>query len=984
MTAVLERVEPATPPLPPRHPSRLARWWSSWRVAIRLARRDAWRGRGRALLVLLLIALPVSVVVAEISYSLASSKARASVSQALLSLGTVADARIMTAPASASQSIDTTSASTGSGPRATRADLLAALPAGSTVVDAGGSAPVVIEAGRWGITSAVALSDVRDPLDAGRWRVLDGRLPASPSEVALRGDEIHRLQAHLGDTLTLTTTSGAVHVARLTLVGEVEPFSPWIAYGDAVALPGVLPVDPTTTAYGPVAVDAEQQKLTLAPSEFLVRTSRPLTWADVRALNALGAVVASRSVLESPPAFCPVDVVCLDDGPVPQPRADPAFEDPQALEAAAREAALVAVVVVLVVLQVALLAGPAFAVQLRRRQRELGLVGASGGTSADLRRAVLASGVVLGVAGGLLGIAIGWLGVLVLGGMLPWAPLADNGVRLGVPPLPWYVLGVALIGVIAAVVASLVPAVLAGRGDVVDALRGRRPLPALRTRTPVVGLLLGAAGVGLLLYGRAKLDTVILGVGIIVGELGLVLIMPWLVVQTGRLGRWLPLSSRMAVRDSGRHRLRTAAAACAVAAAAAAAVATSTWAASESYVTDSTDVPYPPGTIAVQVFVDGTPESQAGAATLTARTTGVLESVAPGSPTAVLVGLTPKGASTTPGSMNQGSVGCVVPVPAMLPDGSTPQRGVSAVAPAGGYAGDGVEWQGCSGRSSADGGLGGEVMLLRDPASLGLLLGPIADVTAATSVLEDGGAVVLQPGSLDAAGKVVLQSGTIRDDGTPVAGPPFRVPAAEVLAGALPASVILGPKALAPGGAAASLRADDANQVVVVVAPSTADRPDRPTVADQITIGLAKARVNAGVQAGGSVRPDSAAVQLAVIGAATLLLALLAGLMVTALALADGRSDITTLAAVGAEPRVRRRIAASSAGFVAALGCATGAVSGLILAWLLNPMFNRFGSQTTVIHWWLVAFVLLGVPLVTAGAAWLTTRSRITLTRRRD
>ena len=67
MTAVLERVEPATPPLPPRHPSRLARWWSSWRVALRLARRDAWHGKGRALLVLLLIALPVSVVVAEIS-----------------------------------------------------------------------------------------------------------------------------------------------------------------------------------------------------------------------------------------------------------------------------------------------------------------------------------------------------------------------------------------------------------------------------------------------------------------------------------------------------------------------------------------------------------------------------------------------------------------------------------------------------------------------------------------------------------------------------------------------------------------------------------------------------------------------------------------------------------------------------------------------------------------------------------------------------
>ena len=980
MTAVLERVEPATPPRPPRHPSRLARWWSSWRVALRLARRDAWHGKGRALLVLLLIALPVAAVVGSISYSLAQTRANSSVNQALLSLGTVADARIMVGGAPASQSIDVASTSTGSGPVPTREQILAALPSGSTLVDAGGPAPVVVEAGPWGISSSVLVADVRDPRNAGRWTVLEGRLPVSTTEIALGAEDVQRLQAHLGDTVTLTSTMGERRVVRLTLVGIARSTSPWTAASSGVVLPGVVPVDATSLSVLPPDAAAPVRQDTVR--EYLVTTTRDLTWADVRALNARGAIVASRSVLVSPPGFCTVGQICLDSGPVPQPQADPAFEDPQALEAAAREAALAAVVLVLIVLQVALLAGPAFAVQLRRRQRELGLVGASGGTSADLRRAVLASGVVLGVAGGLLGIAIGWTGVLALGGPLPWAPLADDGVHLGIPPLPWYVLGVALIGVIAAVVASLVPAVLAGRGDVVDALRGRRPLPALRTRTPVVGLLLGVAGVALLLYGRSKLDSVILGVGIIVGELGLVLIMPWLVVQTGRLGRWLPLAPRMAVRDSGRHRLRTAAAACAIAAAAAAAVATSTWAASESYVTASTDVPYPPGTVALQVYTDPTSTSSAPPSTLTERTTGVVESVAPGSPTAVLVGAAPKGAATVPGAVSSGSIGCVVPATAAN-DATGVQTGVSAVAPASSYSGDGVVWQGCSGRSSVNGSLGGEVMVLRDPTTLGLLLGPIADVGAATTVLENGGAVVLQPGSLDADGKVVLQSAVIADDGTPVPRPPFRVPATEVLAGALPTSVILGPKALEPGGAASSLRLDEATQVIVV-APSTADRPDRPSVADQIQIGLAKARVAAGVVDGGTGRNDDTAVQLAVIGAATLLLALLAGLMVTALALADGRSDITTLAAVGAEPRVRRRIAASSAGFVAALGCAAGVVSGLVLAWLLNPLFNRFGAQTTVIHWWLVAFVLLGIPAVTATIAWLTTRSRITLTRRRD
>lgn len=977
MTELLEHVELATPP---RRPSRIARWWSSWRVAVRLARRDAWHAKGRALLVLLLIALPVAAVVGGVSYSLAVSNASSAANQALRSLGPVADARITVGTAPASQSIDTSTTSGGSGPRPTRDALLAALPAGSTLVDAGGAAPVVIEDGEWGVPSGVTVSDVREPLNASRWSLLDGRLPASSSEVALGDVEVHRLQAHLGDTVALTTTSGAEHVVRLTLVGVVSDSSPGASATSGVVLPGVLAVDPAyspglpTGAGAPVRQDVAQ--------EYLVTTSRPLTWVDVRALNALGAIVVSRSVLGSPPPFCPVDQTCLDRGPAPHPPAAPEYVSDTALANAARAAALTVVVLVLIVLQVALLAGPAFAVQLRRRQRELGLVGASGGTSADLRRTVLASGLVLGVAGGALGVAIGWAAVLLLGGVLPWAPLADHVVHLGVPPLPWYVLGVAAIGVLAAVVASLVPAVLAGRGDVVDALRGRRPLPALRTRTPVVGLLLGIAGIAVLAYGRAKVDGLILGVGIIVGELGLVLVMPWLVVQTGRIGRWMPLSSRMAVRDAGRHRLRTAAAACAIAAAAAAAVATSTWAASTYYVTSSTDVPYPPGTVAVQVYGDSAPGAQTRASTLTRRTTDVVESVVPGSPTAVLLGLVPKDAPrVATGFGTTGQVGCVVPA-GTAPGSTTAGPDVPVVSsPA--LMADGSAWQGCSGRNATNGSTGGEVMVLEDPADLGLLLGPIADVGAARAELEKGGAVVLQPGSVNDLGEVMLQPAVVRDDGSSTMGTLLGVPAVEVLSGALPTSVILGPKALEPGGAAATLRADDTNEVIVV-APSTPDQPDRPAVSDQISLGLTKARVNAGVVPGGSDYPDNAAIQLAVIGAGTLLLALLAGLMVTALALADGRSDITTLAAVGAEPRVRRRIAASSAGCVAAMGCAAGVVSGLVLAWLLNPLFNRFGSQVVVVHWWLVAFVLVGIPLVTAGVAWLTTRSRIVLTRRRD
>lgn len=973
MTAVLERVEPSTPPPTTRPPSRLARWWSAWRVALRLARRDAWRGKGRALLVLLLIALPVAAVVGALSYSLAADRINSTQAVALRSLGTVADASIMAIPAPAQQSVDASVSSAGSGPVPSRATILAALPAGSRLVDAGGSASVVAEAGPWGIRSWLQVADTREPMNAGRWIVEDGRLPTSTSEVALSASDARRLQAQLGDTVTLTSTVGSARVARLTLVGLVRSYAPQ-STGTGVLMPGVVDVDPSF-GDGSAPVDPNAVPVGKAgPSTYLVTTPTPLTWADVRALNALGAVVVSRSVLESPPPFCQVSLqVCLDAGPPADQAEGPVFVDDTAVARAARDAALALVVLVLIVLQVALLAGPAFAVQLRRRQRELGLVGASGGTSADLRRTVLASGVVLGVAGGVLGIAVGWGMVLLLGGLLPWAPLVVNDVPVGLPPLPAYAAGVAAIGVVAAVVASLVPAVIAGRSDTVGSLRGRRPLPPLRGRTPIIGLLLGVTGVAVMAYGRVKVDGLVLVVGILVGELGLVLVMPWLVVQCGRIGRWLPLSSRMAVRDAGRHRLRTAAAACAIAAAAAAGVAVSTWATSTSYVDQTTDVAFPPGTLAIQTWAAPGTDPM----TLTPRLEKVVASVDPGASTLTVLSVAPSAYLHQPaGAGGQPEVTCVVPAT----PGPPPPSGVTAVAPPSTVGPDGSLWQMCSGRAAVNGSIGSSVVLLPDPAQLGRLLGPSVDPSEGIAELERGGAVVLQPGALDAQGRVVVQSDILRDDGTVTEQTFSRLPAVEVLTGALPASVIVGPKGIA---AAPALAADASNQLMVVE-PALRDRPDRPSVVDQLDLGLAKARVDATVMAPFSDPVSSEAFQLIVYGVGALALALLAGLMVTALALADGRADLSTLAAVGAEPKVRRRFSASSAGFVAALGCATGVASGLVLAWLLNPLFNRFGSATVVVHWWLVAFVLVGIPLVTAAAAWITTRSRIPLTRRPD
>ncbi len=954
MTALLDRPASAPSPSAVRPPSRLARWWGGWRVALRLARRDAWRGKGRALLVVLLIALPVAAATGVIVDYGATTAVTGPLNQAALSLGDVADARIVLAGAPVAQSVDATQSRNSDQPPVSTAAVLAALPAGSRVVSAGSGVDVVLESGPWGVTARLGVQDLHDPLNAGRWQVVQGRLPSSAAEIAITADQRARLQTTVGSRVTLTTTSGQARTADLAVVGVVAPVSPWGGLGgfDGVVLPGSI---------------GDHSE----PGELLAQIPRALSWSDVRAVNAAGGIVVSRSVLASPPSFCRSNEICLDHGPDPAPRNQPPSETQ--LTQQARNAALAGVVLVLVVLQIALLAGPAFAVQLRRRQRELGLVGVTGGDARVLRRTVLASGVVLGLAGAVLGVVVGWTVVWLLGGALPWAPLAQMGLPLGVPALPWYVAGVVAVGVISAIAAALVPAVVAGRGDVVDSLRGRRPLPPIRTRTPVAGVSLAVAGVLLLIYGRSVSDPLVLGLGLIGGELGLVLMMPWLVVRVVGLAGRLPLSPRLALRDAGRHRLRTATAACAIAAAAGAAVASSTWSTSQHLQAGSGDVTYVEGTLLVRVFpLDPTAAPEPGSA---ARVVGLIDQVAPGSRMATLRTLV--AARSDPrvaASGGLGAVTCVLPTAGPLPTtGSAsgdlapcPERTV-------------VQGQGVSFATPA--------VLLDDPDDLPFVLGPLAPTDAAIATLRAGGAVVLVPDALDPSGRVWLRPEPATYEGVDATGqhfdPPVALAATTVLSGAIPAKVIVGPKALAPGGALAGAAEPDPLGALVLVAPPGPDRADRPTTADRIQIAGQKARIGVSVESA-SPPPDAVGLVLAAAAGATLLMALLAGLMVTALAMADGRPDLVTLSAVGAPPGVRRRIAASSAGFVAALGCAAGVVSGLVVAKLLVGLFTFAGGRVFEVRWPLVATVLVVIPLVTAGAAWLTTRSRVIIPRRTD
>ena len=109
----------------------------------------------------------------------------------------------------------------------------------------------------------------------------------------------------------------------------------------------------------------------------------PVSWATVRQLNDIGAIVASRAVINDPPPASEIP-----------PRCQQVSTDD------ARPSRCSALIVVMALIEVVLLAGPAFAVSARKQQRSLALMAATGGTPKQSRRVIVAGAVVLGQRGG--------------------------------------------------------------------------------------------------------------------------------------------------------------------------------------------------------------------------------------------------------------------------------------------------------------------------------------------------------------------------------------------------------------------------------------------------------------------------------------------------------------------------------------------------------------------------------------------------------
>jgi putative ABC transport system permease protein len=133
---------------------------------------------------------------------------------------------------------------------------------------------------------------------------------------------------------------------------------------------------------------------------------------------------------------------------------------------------------------------------------------------------------------------------------------------------------------------------------------------------------------------------------------------------------------------------------------------------------------------------------------------------------------------------------------------------------------------------------------------------------------------------------------------------------------------------------------------------------------------------------------DRSAVARAVLFGLGAVLVLIAVFTATGLTLADARPDFATLAAVGAAPGTRRRMAMGTAAVIgisgALLGVLVGLAPGIAVAHPLTEVSYGAGSSgaVVVVPWTMLAGIALAVPLLAVALTGLAVRSRLPMTRR--
>ncbi|MFF8610626.1 FtsX-like permease family protein [Streptomyces sp. NPDC015346] len=947
-------------------------WFHSWRAAIRIARRDAWRYKGRSFLVLAMIALPILGVSAA-DLTLRSSEL--STTEKLDRMIGAADARfndaavagvpILQAPDGEmhTPAKDYEDKAWPSGPT----DVTKTFPAGAVVLtDSSGSAKLTTAHGL--LQTEVRELKAADPVARGIMTLLDGRFPEKADEVAATSHFLETSGLKVGSALS---ARGSTDTYRI--VGSYE--LPNDLKADQVnALPGAF--------LAPYAKAVEKAGLTPpgVSTTYLVKTPGGFTWNMVQKINTKGVAVTSRAVLLNPPADSEV--------PLYQKEGWGNFESSPGAEAA--ELAALGTVVGLAMLEICLLAGPAFAVGARRSRRQLGLVGANGGDRSHIRAIVLSGGLVIGVAAAVTGTVLALILTFAL------QPLLEDalGQRFGdfdVRPLE--LLGIALIAVLTGLMAAVVPAITSSRQTVLASLTGRRGVRRSSRVLPLIGLGALLLGGAIALYGSLVSDQfVIVAGGSALAELGVVAMTPALVGLFGRTGRWLPLSPRLALRDAVRNRGRTAPAVAAVLAAVAGTVAVSTYAASDdAQQAAEYEARLPHGAVSALVVEEGGRDvpavRDAVQRLLPVDIRADVNRVSVGKP-----GCSPYGDGAGCGGYE-----IVIPPANECPLWSRSYVGED---PSEKFSKEerrklAQDWR-C--KENGDRGVYGDGGLLVGDAKLLKVLG-IEDA-GAEKALAEGKVLAFSKAQIDRNGKVTVK--VIADMDKALKAEAEGKPAPGTTLTVLPSYQVSGDEESYGIQALITPAAAKAAGLSTVPLGSFYSTDRMPTAEQRQRLDgeIAKLGSDVDLHLEEGFVGESSIVLLALTVFAGLVTIGAAGIA-TGLAQADAEADLKTLSAVGAPPRVRRTLSGFQCGVVAAMGVVLGSAAGVLPAIGLRLTEERqqlrfyeksldegWGALSSppyvpvVVPWETLAALLVLVPLGAALLAALVTRSRGAVARR--
>lgn len=281
-----------------------------------------------------------------------------------------------------------------------------------------------------------------------------GRVPAAPQEILLSRTASAQTGAGIGESVQLIAPPDTGWMSN---DGRVQAVVEDSARGYVVV--GITE-DPDERAGTGSTAAAWALPEWLAPRiaadqagvdrHFLVTGEEPVTWEQVKAMNALGVVTVSRGALDPYPSRADLYPESID------------------LERLVMTAILGILAVLLSGGALILLITPAFTMGAQRLRRSIGAAAAQGADARALGALFVLQGAVLGIIGAGIGILTGVVLRMLLA---PWH-LSLTGTELGA--IPWWaplllLAAAALLGATATAPA----AISAARSDPVDAIAGR-------------------------------------------------------------------------------------------------------------------------------------------------------------------------------------------------------------------------------------------------------------------------------------------------------------------------------------------------------------------------------------------------------------------------------------------------------------------------------------------------------------------------------